>query len=78
MTEKIVSIILIVALMPLFYWLGKTFVYMTLCKLFGVIVTYKEEVNGVLVTRRVRVKNDTSFEELATLYKKMEKQGKTQ
>ncbi|MFK3858309.1 hypothetical protein [Pseudoalteromonas rhizosphaerae] len=78
MTEKIVSIILIVALMPFFYWLGKTVVYMVLCKFFGINVTYKEEVDGVLVTRRVRVKNDASFEDLAALYKKMEKQGKTQ
>ncbi|CAI86605.1 hypothetical protein [Pseudoalteromonas translucida] len=58
MTEKIVLIILIVALMPLFYWLGYTVVYITLCKLFGKIVTYKEEVDGVFVIKKVRVKSD--------------------
>ncbi len=56
MTEKIVSILLIVALMPFCYWLSKTVVYLALCKLFGVIYTYKEKVNGVFVTRKIRVK----------------------
>ncbi|PCK29500.1 hypothetical protein [Pseudoalteromonas piscicida] len=78
MTEKIVLIVLIIALMPLFYWGGKTVVYITLCKFFGMIVTYKEMENGVLVTRKVRVNNDTSFEELTELYKKMEKREKMQ
>lgn len=58
MTEKIFIILLIVALMPLFYWLGKNVVYLTLFRLFGMNVTYKEKVNGVLVTKKVRVKND--------------------
>ena len=78
MTEKIIQLILIIAFMPLFYWLGKSIVYMTLCKFFGVNVTYTEEKNGVLVTKKVRVNNETSFKELAELYKKIEKQGKTQ
>ncbi|MGK2236817.1 MAG: hypothetical protein ACI85L_001980 [Pseudomonadota bacterium] len=58
MTQKIFIILLIVALMPLFYWLGKNVVYLTLCRLFGMNVTYKEKVNGVWVTKKVRVKND--------------------
>ncbi|WP_289075920.1 hypothetical protein [uncultured Pseudoalteromonas sp.] len=78
MTDKIVFIILIIALMPFFYWLGKTVVYMVLCKFFGVNVTYQEKVDGVLVTRKVRVNNDTSFEELTALYEKVQKRGQTQ
>lgn len=58
MTQKIFILLVIVALMPLFYWLGYTAVYITLCKLFGKIVIYKEEVDGDLVTKKVRVKND--------------------
>lgn len=58
MKERIFIIFLIVALIPLFYWLGKSVAYLTLCKLFGMNVTYKEKVNGVLVTKKVRIKND--------------------
>lgn len=78
MTEKIILLILIIAFMPLFYWLGKTIVYLILCKFFGMNVTYKEEVDGVLVTRKVRIHDNTSFEELTELYKKMEKREKMQ
>ncbi|TMP27198.1 hypothetical protein CWB99_15895 [Pseudoalteromonas rubra] len=78
MTDKIVVIILIIALMPLFFWLGKTIVYIALCKFFGVNVTYKEDVDGVMVTKKVRVNSKTSYEELVALYKKTQQRGKVQ
>ena len=76
MTEKIVLLSLIIALMPPCYWLGKTIVYLILCKYFGVNVTYTENVDGMQVTKKVRVNSKTSYEELVALYKKKQEQGR--